>query len=288
MAFKQLAVADREKTAPLAARFTALDLPGREVVCNFQSTVEGILEMPADDCVRILSEEGKAYAEARKQTRQLAEAATEKNAAILERARRILREQMPLLVSRGLCDDEMKQQAQTAQNLLLADDALLKVEKIRLAIEPLEQEFRNLYQCLFDKRKKVYNEALQAIMGSTEWMILSQNTSIEESTKESILEPLRTRSEPEMDLPPGASACARTGASLGQLESDIAAVDAISKSIMDRILKLTAPEERIERVPIRKFYPSRITNDEELEAFLGDLRQRLEKILSQKATILLE
>ena len=46
---------DREHLLPLVARMQALRLPGAELMVEHLQTMDGILDMPADDCVRALA-----------------------------------------------------------------------------------------------------------------------------------------------------------------------------------------------------------------------------------------
>ena len=104
----------------------------------------------------------------------------------------------------------------------------------------------------------------------------------------SLLAPLYQRAYPELDIPPGATVCRRTRASLGEIQSDLEAVEFIAKQVLRKVIDLAAPEEKIERVAIAKLYPGRITKKEELDDFIGALRARLEKALAAKATVILE
>jgi hypothetical protein len=49
---------------PLAEKMRATQLPGPDYLAEFQETLEGILEMPGDDCVQTLAGEGQSYQEA--------------------------------------------------------------------------------------------------------------------------------------------------------------------------------------------------------------------------------
>jgi len=126
------------------------------------------------------------------------------------------------------------------------------------------------------------------IKGRPEWLTVSENPEISAEQKEALLQPLAARAEAEMDLQPGATVCSRTGASLAQLESESEAVDAIAGQVLRRVMELAAPKEKIERVAVAKLYPARIATREELQDFLSALKERLEKILAQGGSIILE
>ena len=82
--------------------------------------------------------------------------------------------------------------------------------------------------------------------------------------------------------------CRRTGVSLGQIESDTLAVEAVAGQALRRLMELASPGEKIERVSVGRLYPARIGSEAELEEFIARLRERLAKILASGGTIVLE
>ena len=93
---------------------------------------------------------------------------------------------------------------------------------------------------------------------------------------------------PRSFLPAGATVCRRSGVTLGQIESDTMAVEAVAGQVLRRLMELAAPEEKIDRVSVARLYPARIASQAELDDFLKRLRERLEKILAAGSTIVLE
>ena len=286
-AFKQAAASDREKIVPLCARLTALHLPGSELAQEQLRWVEGILDSPPEDCVKTLAFEGKTYLENRRVVEELSKAATDQNVEAFRIARRVLEEQWQLLKKRG-ANGSLQKVAEGLGTLLQSDDCLRRVEVLKGETETLATAYRQIYAAAFENRGKAYTAALEIIKGRPEWLSLSVNPTISLEQKEAILRPLAVRAGAEMDLPPGATVCSRTGATLDQLESEIAAVDAIAGQVLRRLMELAAPKEKIERVSVAKLYPTRITNEGEMEEFLKALKERLDKILAQGGSILLE
>jgi hypothetical protein len=286
-AFKQVAAADRERLLPLAARLSALRLPGAEIVQEQLHWVDGILEMPADDCVKTLAGDGKAYLEGRRQSLALEKAATEENIQTIARARRVLTEQWPILTLKN-DDPDLKEAAAKLEELLQSETALSQIDKLRFYSETLSSTYRTLYENHFEKRKTAFTVALDQIKGRPEWLAIAEDPDISPDQRELILQPLSQRAEAVLDLPVGATVCQRTGATLAQMESDLAAVESISRDVLRRIQELAAPEEKIERVSIARLFPSRISNETELDVFLTELKARLTKVLAQGGTIILE
>jgi hypothetical protein len=286
-AFKQAAASDREILVPLCARLSALGLPGAELAQEQLRWVEGILDSPPDDCVKTLAFEGKTYLENRRATEDLKKAATDENVQAIQTAKRILDEQWPLLKSRS-DNVDLSKAADAIRSILGSQDCLKRIQGMRAAAESLSLAYRQIYTVTFEKRCKVYAAAIEMIKGRPEWLDLSENPEIPPDQKEGILQPLATRAESKLDLPEGATVCRRSGATLAQLESESEAVDAIAGQVLRRIMELVAPKQKIERVSVSKLYTARITNEEELRAFLDSLKERLAKLLAQGNTIVLE
>ena len=286
-AFKQAVASDREQLVPLFARLSALRLPGTAVVQDQLKWVDGILESPPDDCVKTLAFEGKTYLGNRRIVEELRRAATDENVLALDVGRRVLQEQWPLLQERG-ADEDMQRTAEELAALVNSEDCLQRIENLKAAAEKLAASYRQIYAAAFERRAKLYAAALEMIKGRPEWLAVSENPEISSEQKEALLQPLAARAEAEMDLQPGATVCSRTGASLAQLESESEAVDAIAGQVLRRVMELAAPKEKIERVAVAKLYPARIATREELQDFLSALKERLEKILAQGGSIVLE
>ena len=68
----------------------------------------------------------------------------------------------------------------------------------------------------------------------------------------------------------------------------VACCEVVARGVLQRILELIAPQEKIESVPVGRLYPGRITNQEELDQFIKSLNDRLSKILAQGGTIILD
>jgi hypothetical protein len=286
-AFKQAAAADREKLVPLGARLTALHLPGAELVQEQLRWVEGILDSPPDDCVKTLAFEGKTYLENRRVVEELNKTATSQNFEAIQTAKRVLDEQWPILQARG-ANGTLQNSAEQIADLLKSSNCLLRIEALKAMTGTVSTAYHQVYSAAFERRSKAYTTALEMVKGRPEWLMISGSPEIPADQKEAILQSIAVRAEAEMDLPYGATVCRRTGATLAQLESEAEAVDSIAGQALRKLMELAAPKEKIERVSVAKLYPSRITGKEEMEDFLAALRERLEKILAQRGTIILE
>lgn len=286
-ALKALAAADKTKLVPLDARLSALKLPGAKVVQEQLNWVNGILELPADDCVKTLAGDGKAFLEARQRTAKLEKLATEANIQTIDNARAVLATQWPVLQDRQPTE-EIAKAAEAVAGLLESDSALEQVETVRLDAAVISTAYRTIYTSTFEQRRKAYTEARDEVKGHPDWLELAERFAEQPDQLASLLAPLSQRADPEMDLPAGATACRRTGATLGQIESDLEAVESITRQVLRKVIDLAAPEEKVERVAVAKLYPGRLANDEDLDSFIESLRERLAKAIAQGSTIVFD
>jgi hypothetical protein len=172
-AFKATAAADREKLLPLSARLSALKLPGSSLVEEQLHWTEAILALSADDCVRTLAGDGKAYLDGRRLASRMEKAATDSNIQSITNARRVLVEQWPLIAVRQP-GDELTVTAADLEKRLSADTALDEIEAIRLDAELLGNAYRALYESAFEKRRKAYSEARDEVKGHPDWLTLAE------------------------------------------------------------------------------------------------------------------
>lgn len=286
-ALKAVASADQTKLIPLEARLSALKLPGAKAVHDQLDWVNGILEMPADDCVKTLAGDGKAYLEGRQHAAKLEKLATDENIQAIATARRVLNEQWPTLDARQP-DGELAQAATSLRTRLDSEAALEEIAAIRLDAESIATAYHTLYTSRFENRRTAFAEARDEIKGHPDWLILAERFEDQPEQLDLLLAPLSQRADPRLDLPADATTCRRTGAALGQIESDLDAVEAIAKQVLRRVMDAAAPEEEVERIAVAKLYPGRIATEQELDAFIKSLRERLAKTIAKGATIIFE
>src|SRR5262249_48115709 len=86
-AFKKVAAEELEKLHPLKALAEAHRLPVLALLGEYHQTLGGIQGSANDDCVRILTETGTIFGEAREKVRKLREALDDKALGVLRQAR---------------------------------------------------------------------------------------------------------------------------------------------------------------------------------------------------------
>ena len=286
-AFQAVVANDREKLLPVVARLMALKVPGAESVADHLQWVEGILDMAPDDCVKTLAGEGKSYLEGRKKAATLEKLASEDNLKVLDTARRVLSEQWPVLAERSP-NSELKEPASELAEVFNSENPLDYLERARQASEILISAYGQLYLSTFEGRNKAYEAAIDHVKGLPEWAALSENTDVTEVERGALLRPLVSRLGEKLDLQKGDTVCRITHATVSQMESDIAAVESLTREVILRLQMAVAPEEKVERFRVSQHFSGKIESKEDLDALITALRDKLEKLLAQGCKVILE
>lgn len=108
------------------------------------------------------------------------------------------------------------------------------------------------------------------------------------SQRDAVLKPLIQRAAMKLDLREGAAVCNLCGATVGQMETDITAVDAIRDQVIKKIQEMAAPDEKIERVRVSTIFTGKLETEGDIDAALSRLKEHLLKLLSSGIKIILE
>ena len=286
--FKKLAHEDRELLLPLVASMRAMKLPGLEFIENHLQTVEGILDMPADDCVRTLAGEGKSYREARLRATRLAAALTDQTVDLIERARRTMNSLWPVLADHDP-SAEIREHAKMLTELLESEAFFESLETLKQATAALVKNYHALYESIHTRRAELFAAALDFVKGIPEWAAIAQDPRLSKAEKASVLFLLTQRAGKDLDLHAGALACSCCKATIAQMETDISLVNAIRDDVIKKILELSAdPDEKIERVRISTLFSGKLENKDDVEEAIRKLKEYLLKIVSSGASVILE
>ena len=286
-AFKKLGAEDKELLLPLVARMKALNLPGTAFMENHLHTVEGVLEMPPDDCVKTLAGEGKSYKDDRTRALRLEEATSEAHLKIIQKAKNTYENLWPVMKEREP-DIKAEEKASELSTLLESEDFYLSLEALKQASDYISNSYRDLYGAIHKRREEMYAKALEAIKGLPEWAAISEAPSISESERKTLLKPVTERAVSDLDLSEGGVVCQLCKATIAQMETDIAAIDAIRLQVIKRIQEMAAPGEKIERVRVSTIFTGKLETPEDVEAVIDQLREHLLKLLSSGIKIILE
>lgn len=305
-AFQSLAAEDRDMLLPLAEKVRAAQLPGMEYLTEVQETIEGILHMPTDDCVKTLAGEGKSYQEARAHVHRLHDVLVPQTLQLLRSARRILDGQYPVLQAREP-SEETSQAATELRQALESERFYDYLDAIGRATGLLRDSYHDLYVCFHQQRHDDYASAIDEIRGLPEWghvasWVESADEPVIRQERQHRLDAVLSRLSGKICETPVLAedhdVCTRCRATIAQMESEIAAVDTLKLHAIRELQELAAPEKKTVRVRVASILGSLIEkpdnpdDSEEFEARLAErideFKEHLMKLLAEGARIILE
>ena len=156
------------------------------------------------------------------------------------------------------------------------------------AADYISGAYKDLYKATHKMRAEMYDKALETIKGLPEWATISEDPSVSESEREAVLRPLAERAMSDFDLSEGGVVCNTCKATVAQMETDIAAIDAIRDQAMKKIQEMAAPGEKIERVRVSTIFTGKLETPEDVETAINQLKEHLLKLLSRGMKVILE
>ena len=172
-AFKKVAAEELEKLHPLKALAEANRLPVLSLLGEYHQTLVGIQGSASDDCVRILTETGAIFGEAREKVRKLREALTDKALRVLRQARTATEQVWPRLSAHGPAP-EVGQCVEDLKGLLASEQFAESLDTIAAKTGTVLGAYGQAYLTLFDRRSESYRKAVDEIRNRPEWGPLAQ------------------------------------------------------------------------------------------------------------------
>ena len=286
-AFKKVAAEELEKLYPLKATAEAHRLPIRSMLSEYQQTLAGIQSSVSDDCVRILTENGKDFGETRDRVRKLRELLNAEAIGVLGQARQATDQVWQQLAAHNL-SPQLQTTVEKLKNHLVSELFIESWAEIAASTKTVLEAYRNAYCELFDRRKKSYESAIGEIKNRAEWGPLEANNS---SMATTILSPLQGRVGTDEDKESVKSGTSLGKSSLTEMESDLAAIDGLKSSVLVRLQELSIGSEKqapIRKVRVSEFFNRPIETQAELDKALDLIRDSLQKCIDEGAIIILE
>ncbi|TWW11528.1 hypothetical protein E3A20_04640 [Planctomyces bekefii] len=286
-AFKKVAAEELEKLYPLKATAEAHRLPVLQMLSDFQQTVIGIQSSASDDCVRILTENGREFGETRDKVRKLRESLDDDAINVLRQARQATEQVWNRLVAHNP-SPELRHTVEELRALLESEQFIDSWSEIAAHTGTVLTAYRTAYCELFDKRKQSYESALGEIKNRTEWGPLE---STNPGMAASLLSPLQGRVGTDEDREAVAEGSSLGKASLTEMQSDLAAVDGLKSSVIVRLQELSIGSNRkapLRKVRVSEFFNRPIETQDDLNKALELIRDSLQKCIDEGAIIILE
>ena len=280
-ALKRFAAEEIKRVLPIEAQVKAHRLPVLNAVEEYKDTLTSIEMGTADDCVTILAGGGASLKAAHDRVRKIGDCLDEKGLLILRNARRAAGEVGNLLEAQGHTD--LQPRVETLRELLSTESLFDSLSSIKTATQEILGAFRTLYEAGHADRTEQFGAAIEKIKGREEW------TAVPESMREPVLGPLQSRCCLELHLLDGSTACKTCGATLGQMESDVAALGGLFAQVVAQIQKLiTPPEVKLKRVRVAEFFTGSLETEDQVKQAVGRLQDHLLTMLAEGVKIVVE
>jgi hypothetical protein len=278
---KRFADEEIKRVLPVEAQIKAHRLPVETVVEEYKDTLTSIETGTADDCVTILAGGGASLKDAHDRVRKIADCLDEKGLLVLRNARRAAGEVGNLLEAQGHTD--LQPRVETLRELLSTESLFDSLSSIKSATQEILGAFRTLYEARHADRTEQFGAAIEKIKGREEW------TAVPETMREPVLGPLQSRCCGDLKLPDGSTACTNCGATLNQMESDVAALGGLFAQVVAQIQKLTwTDHEKVRRVRVADFFTGSVETEDQVKQAVGRLQDHLLTLLSEGVRIVLE
>jgi hypothetical protein len=286
-AFKKVAAEEMERLYPLKATAEAHRLPILPMLSEYQQTLAGIQSSASDNCVRILTENGKDFGATRDKVRQLRESLDGEAIRVLRQARQATDQVGQRLAARNP-PPELAATVEDLKTLLASEAFIDSWDLIAAHTKTILDAYCEAYCALFDRRKQSYESALGEIKNRSEWPPLEANNP---GMAALLLSPLRERVGTDEDR-----AAVQGGVSLGksslmEMESDLAAVEGLKSSVLVKLQELSIGGEKkapVRKVRVAEFFNRPIQTQEDLDKALDLIRDSLQKCIDEGAIIILE
>lgn len=282
-AFQALARNELALLLPVEATVRAHDIPVTDVLQEYRTTLETVINSLSDDAVSMLAGEGASFQQLRDEVIRIRKATDAKGLERLRRLRLAVHQVWPLL--RGeLVDGELGEQAGRLQEVLEAGTFHQLTPQANDALRAIEQTYRELYTGRHEARQQAFAKAVDDVKAQPNWPLVPADM------QEAVLRPLTERAEHPLELPAGKLTCARCHAVLAQITSDIAAMEGLRSQVLLRVQEITTPEERVERLRLADVVGvgHTLSSHEEIDALLEELRAHLYKLIDAETKVILE
>jgi hypothetical protein len=285
-AAKRFADDELKLLLPLEATVQANALPVLNEVREYKANLETIQAADSDDCIRILAGEGKSLKASRDQVRDMRHALVTGGSglATVLKARTALHQVWPALQPRvnGADGTALTEASAGLASGLASPTFYEQVADLNRHADALGAAYRDLYQRTHAERTERYASAIDDVRGQSEWTVVTPDA------QETLIAPLVSRACETVRFTDDGLSCTICRATVGQMESDLAALPGLRAQALARLQELSAPDQKVERVRLADYFAATLTSHEAVDAALERLREDLYKLVDEQSRIVLE
>jgi hypothetical protein len=278
---KKFAAEEMKQIMPIEAQASAHYLPVLGMIKEFRETLVVIETGSADDCVNIIAGGGSSLKDAHDSLRKMAQALDERGIAIVRQARLAVGQMWSQLEDHG--QTELAEQVAKLHGLLNAQTFYESMMEMKAATHEVTSAYQSLYRQPHTERMEQFQQAIEKMKGHADWH------QVPESMREPVLQPLLSRCCDAPEVLEGTLVCATCGATLSQMESDLAALGGLVAQAIAQIQKATTPPGvKIQRVQLAEFFAGAVETEEQVKKAVTQLQDHLLKLLDEGVKIVVE
>jgi hypothetical protein len=158
------------------------------------------------------------------------------------------------------------------------------VPQIGLLTREIKAAYLSPYSDLHGKRLEAFSKAIEEVESLPEW------ASVPEGVAASVLRPLTSRACGQDGLPEGATVCPVCHATIGEMESELAALPSYRSRVTARVLELAGDDgtDGVERVRLAAYFDGSLDTEDSVVAATERLKEDLLKLLAEGKRIVFE
>ena len=277
--------AEGEKNTVLQIKYRAQTnrLPFIETLTDYNEILQNVLTNSSEDNIYLLVNQGDEIIERKEQVDDIwHEAVTDERLAYLIYMRRVVNQMWPEV--REQVDGEVAEAVQYIEETLTTETYYLHFDELINCANQVAEVYYNRYETLHQQRGELFTEAIADIQETDAWHQIS------EEQQEQFIRPLQQKAVPEVtiDYSRGELVSQNTHSTIGELESDIDAINQKKVNVLERLQRAIAPEETIERVQLTRFFPDTIETEEDIEQAINTLHERLRELVAKGVKVIVE
>lgn len=239
-------------------------LPGATVLQEAIDQMRAIRGGNEDDAILAFNGAHKALKEAVKRASEVATALTEPRLLDLKRARNALDSHWGFLDQEADLPDGLRPRAEALADMMARETFYRELAQIDQHAAAIDGEYQARFEAAAVARTECYQQALAALRDNPAWSELNQ----EQQSR--VAAPLVSR----------ASATVPASATIPFLRSELNACPQHLKAAVQQMMELIEGS-RLVTINVGDFFAGRVETPEQLDAAIGALRQRIEKLLGE-------
>jgi len=267
----------RAEIAPLAERLRHIAgslsserLPGLEPLQAAQSVASELQSAGDIKAVRAFNTGHKTLEHGLERLRRLEEQLTYAALEQLRAARRALDTEWPALKSDGFADDTLQDALDAIADVLAKETFYNELPALASATAQVQRAYSARFAQAVAERVATYSAATRKLEATVGW------SELEDGVRAEIAAPLRTRASQKAE-----------GLALAMLRENTLACPGLLKAAVEKVLRLSTPDSKPQRVVVSDLVRVLISNEEQLDSALGQVRELCVKSLAEGTPVIL-